>query len=479
MSTVLQVKPYACGAWRRLAMALSSFALGACATVGPDYQRPAVPVPAQYGALENWKPAQPEKAASDDAWWSVYDDAELDRLERQLSVSNQSLKASEANYRQAQALVAEAKAGYFPGVTVSAGGQRSRNNTASGPLLSDQDSASLGASWAPDIWGKIRRSVEASHANAQVSADDLAAARLSLQTTLASDYFALRTNDELARLYQRTIVSYEATLNIVRNQFEAGTAAQTDVITAQTQLLGVQAQLKGLGVQRSQLEHALAVLVGQTPEHFHVAVAADFAPNIPVAPPGLPSDLLERRPDVAAAEQTVAATNAQIGVAEAAYFPNLTLTASVGGAANTLARVLQTGSRVWAVGPQLAETLFDGGLRAGQVDAARAAFDASAANYRQTVLTAFAQVEDNLAALHVLQDQADIQKLALQSAQEAVALTVNQYEAGTVAYTSVVTVEAIALNDEINVVNTSNSRLSASVALIGALGGGWHAQGTK
>jgi NodT family efflux transporter outer membrane factor (OMF) lipoprotein len=449
--------------------------LQACVSVGPDYRRPETPVPDHYAALDHWKPAQPDKAASDTAWWSVYGDADLDQLEARLGQANQTIKISEANHRQAQALVEQARAAYFPTVSLNAAAQRSRSNGVGGAVYVHQDSAAAGISWAPDIWGKVRRSVEAGEANLALSVDDLAAARLSMQVTLASDYFLLRVNDAMASVYEQTIAAYEATLTIARQQFEAGTVAQTDVITAQTQWLGAQAQRKGLAVQRHQLEHAMAVLTGQTADQFHIPPLAVFEPRIPVLPPGLPSDLLQRRPDVAAAERAVAAANAQIGVAGAAYFPSLVLSASAGGAASTVAQVLKTGSRVWALGPQLAQTVFDGGLRNAQVDAARATYDASVASYRQTVLTAFAQVEDNLSALGVLEEQSVFQVAARDSARDAVRLSVNQYDAGTVPYTTVVVAQATALSDEMSLLTTTGSRLTASVALIGALGGGWQA----
>ncbi|HYA66551.1 MAG TPA: efflux transporter outer membrane subunit [Burkholderiaceae bacterium] len=449
--------------------------LTACVSVGPDYHRPEAPTPERYKELGDWKPIEPKPAASDLAWWSIYDDPTLDALERQVSVSNESLKASEANYRQALELVNESRAGYWPTVSLNASGQRQRvESTPPGShYVFNQINPSLGASWAPDIWGKIRRTVESSAASAQASAADLAAARLSLQSMLATDYFALRIDDELKRLYEQTVKAYEETLEITRNQFEAGTAAETDVITAETQLLGEQAQLIGIGVQRAQLEHAIAVLIGKTPDQFSIAPVT-LVRNVPVVPAGVPSTLLERRPDIAAAERTTAAASAQIGVAIAAYFPSITLTGSAGFAGSALAGLFQTANYVWSTGAQLSEILFDAGLRAAQVGAARAAYDASVASYRQTVLTAFSQVEDELAALRILEQQEEVLKRTVESAREAVRLTIYQYEAGTVAYTAVVTVQAIALTDEQNLLTTLGNQLAASVALVNALGGGWN-----
>jgi NodT family efflux transporter outer membrane factor (OMF) lipoprotein len=450
--------------------------LSACVSIGPDYQRPSAPVAQQYKELGDWKPIAPKTAASDLAWWAIYEDAKLDELERQVNISNESLKATEASYRQALQIVNESRAGYFPTLTANGAAQRAPVNLANGnQLVQTQVSANLAASWAPDIWGKIRRTVESSAASAQASEADLAAARLSLQSTLATDYFSLRVDDELTRLYEATVTAYQATLDITRNQFEAGTAAETDVITAQTQLQGAQAQLIGLGVQRAQLEHAIAVLVGKTPDQFAIEPVS-LKRDIAVVPTGVPSTLLERRPDIAAAERTAAAASAQIGVAIGAYYPSITLTGSIGYLGSALAGLFKASNEVWSVGPQIAETLFDGGLRRAQVAAARAAYDGSVATYRQTVLAAFGQVEDQLAALRILEKQAEIQQLAVTSAREAVRLTVYQYEAGTVAYTNVVTVQAIALTDEQNLLTTLGSRLSASVALVAALGGGWNTE---
>jgi len=460
--------------------------LSACA-IGPDYHRPAAPTPQHYKELGDWKPIAPQPAASDAPWWSIYNDPKLDELERQVSISNESLKATAANYQQALEIVAESRAAYFPTLSANLSAQRaptssSRVTVNPGPppslsvtstrSVADEVSASVSASWAPDIWGKIRRTVENSVANAQASAADLAAARLSLQGTLATDYFSLRVDDDLTHLYEQTVKAYQETLEITRNQFDAGTAAETDVITAQTQLQGAQAALIGVGVQRAQLEHAIAVLIGKTPDQLSI-VPGPLTREVPVAPVGMPSTLLERRPDIAAAERTAAAASAQIGVATAAYYPSVTLAGSFGYTGPALGGLFSVANEVWSVGPQVAQTLFDGGLRHAQVAAARAAYESSVASYRQTVLAAFQQVEDELAALRILEQQAQIQQLAVSSAREAVKLTVYQYEAGTVAYTSVVTVQAIALADEQNLLTTLGSRLSASVALVTALGGGW------
>jgi NodT family efflux transporter outer membrane factor (OMF) lipoprotein len=459
---------------KSLALAASA-ALCACAAVGPDYQRPSAVVPARYKEADGWKPVEPKQAASDEPWWSIFADPKLDELERQVEISNQSLKASEASYRQALAIVDESRAGYSPTVTAGASAQRANTSSqSSGASAQNQVSLSLAASWAPDVWGRIRRTVEGSVASAQASAADLAAARLSLQATLASDYFQLRVDDEMKRLFEQTVTDFQATLEITRNQQQAGTAAGTDVIAAETQLEGAQAQLIGIGVQRAQLEHAIGVLIGKTPDQFSIAPAA-LKTDVPVAPTGMPSTLLERRPDIAAAERVAAAASAQIGVAIAAYYPDITLSASLGFAGSALGGLVSAANEIWALGPQLAATLVDGGLRRAQVAAARAVYDQDVATYRQTVLSAFSQVEDQLAALRILEQQSQVQQRAVASAREAVRLFTNQYEAGTAAYTSVVTAQVIALTDEQTLLTTQGSRLGASVALISALGGGWDA----
>jgi NodT family efflux transporter outer membrane factor (OMF) lipoprotein len=456
----------------RLAAAALLAALAAC-TVGPDYHRPDAAAPPAFKELAGWKPAEPREAASGSPWWSIYDDPVLDGLERQVEVSNQTLKESEAAYRAAVAIVAEGQAGYYPTVTGSASGARSgQAQTARGGGVQNSFATSADVSWVPDIWGRIRRTVESDVANAQASAADLAAATLSAQATLAIDYFTLRVDDELTRVFDRTVRADQQALDITKNQYAAGVAAQTDVITAQTQLLNAQAQRIAIGVQRAQFEHAISVLTGQPPAALTVAPIA-LKTDVPVAPPGLPSTLLERRPDIAAAERAMAAANAQIGVAVSAYFPDLTLTGAGGFASNELGNLLSLSNSMWSFGAGLAGTVFNGGLFAAQVKAARALYDESVATYRQTVLAGLEQVEDQLAALRILQQQAMVQDQALQAAREAVRLTLNQYQAGTVAYTSVVVAQNTALTDEQTTLSILNSRLTASVTLVEGVGGGW------
>lgn len=464
----------------RWLMASTAMALAAGCTVGPDYKRPPVVAPAAYKETDGWKPAQPRAPASGTAWWSIYDDPVLDGLERQIDISNQNLKAAEAAYRQSQEIVQEARAAYFPTAGVSSAATRSGQGTGSSSrtlggsafIVQNQFSASGDVSWAPDVWGKIRRTVESDVATAQASAADLASARLSAQGTLAIDYFIMRADEETQRLYESTAVAYRRTLEITRNKYNAGTAAKTDVITAQAQLESTEALGIAVGVQRAQMEHAIAVLIGKPPADVSIA-PAPFAKDVPVVPTGVPSTLLERRPDIAAAERTAAAANAQIGVAIAAYYPNITLSASYGFSSTVLDTLFKSSNAVWSFGPQLGETVFDAGLRAAQVAAARDAFDQAVANYRQTVLTDFAQVEDELAALRIYEQQAAAEVVAVNDAQLAVKLTLNQYRAGTVDFTSVVTAQATAFGDEQTALTIQQNRLVASVSLVESLGGSW------
>ncbi|HEX4112155.1 MAG TPA: efflux transporter outer membrane subunit [Stellaceae bacterium] len=458
--------------------------LAASCEVGPDYVRPSAPVPAHYKELQGWKPATPREAGADQPWWAIYRDPVLDGLERQIDISNQNLKAAEAAYRQAQALVAEAASQLYPTAAISGSAQRGgpfgrptggalNTNTQSFLVTQNQFSLTGSASWAPDIWGKVRRTIESQQASAQASAADLAAARLSAQTTLATDYFSLRATDEQKRLLDTAAVAYTESLKITQNQFAVGNAALSAVLQAKTQLEQTQSQAINTGVARTQLEHAVAVLVGKPPGDFSIAVAR-MPHYVPVVPPGMPSALLERRPDIAAAERTMQAANAQIGVAVAAYYPNVDLTASLGVASAMLGNLFTASSAAWAIGSSVSETVFDAGLRAAQVAAARDVYEQDIATYRQTVLTAFQQVEDELAALRILAAQAVVEDATVRDAREAERLTLNQYLAGTVAYTSVIVAQTTALTNEESALTILQNRLTASVSLIAALGGGWN-----
>jgi NodT family efflux transporter outer membrane factor (OMF) lipoprotein len=468
---------------------ISALALLVGCAVGPNYHRPSAPVPQRYKEAEGWKPAEPREAGSGVDWWSIYDDATLDGLERQIDVSNQTLKASEAAWRQAVALVSQTRASLFPTIGVAAtglrsggaGGKAATSSASTGGVAASLTSHPVNqfelvgtASWELDIWGKIRRTLESNEASAQASEADLAAARLSAQATLASDYIQLRVADEQRQLLDQTVEGYKRALEITQNQYKVGVAAKTDVITAETQLEGAESQQINVGVTRATLEHAIAVLIGKPPADFSLPSAA-LGNVVPVVPTGVPSSLLERRPDVAAAERQMAASNALIGVAVAAYFPDLTLNGTFGYASNVVSHLVSTPNNFWSFGGTASETLLDFGARPAQVRQARAAYDAAVANYRQTVLSAFQQVEDELATLRILEQQVHIQEQAVKSANLAAQLTLNQYKAGTVAYTTVITAQTIALTDAQTLLTLRQTRLTASVALIQALGGGWDA----
>jgi NodT family efflux transporter outer membrane factor (OMF) lipoprotein len=403
----------------------------------------------------------------------------LDGLERQIDISNQNLKAAAAAFQQAEWIVAQARAGFFPIGDVNAAAQRSRTGGASSSttgagrsgFISSSFSTSASASWVPDLWGKIRRTVESDVASAQVSAGDLATARLSTQGALASDYFQLRVADELKRLLDATAKAYGESLRITRNQFAVGAASPSDVAQAETQLRSTEAQAIAVGVSRAQLEHAIAVLIGKPPAELSIA-ATEVVTEVPDIPASVPSALLEQRPDIAAAERQMAAANAQIGVAVAAFYPTITLSADYGVSSSLLHKLFIDQARFWAFGSSFVETVFDAGARAAVVKEALAFFDQTIANYRQTALTAFQQVEDQLAALRIFAEEAEAQAAAVISAREAVRIINNQWLAGTVNYTSVVA-QATALANEETALNIRQSRLVASAALIQALGGGW------
>lgn len=466
----------------RLAALTLVLALAAC-EVGPDYERPLAAMPVAYKELEGWKPSAPSDLVNRGPWWSIYNDPLLDRLEAEVVVSNQNLKAAEAAYREARAIVAEARAGLFPTLSLDASAQRSGQGAGSssggstisrGGRVQNQFNVTANASWDLDVWGRIRRAIESDVASAQASAADLAAATLSAQSLLAINYLQLRVADELKRLLDDTTVAFARSLQITINRYQGGIAARSDVASARAQYESTRAQAINVGVQRAAFEHAIAVLIGKPPAELTVA-AAKFDPIVPVTPPGLPSTLLERRPDIAGAERRVAAANAQIGVAVAAYYPDITLSASYGVVSSAIDTLFRAANGVWAVGPSLAQTVFDAGLRSAQVDAARAFYDQNVANYRQTVLTAFQQIEDQLAALRILEQQAEVQDAAVAAAQEAEALIFNQYTAGTVAYTNVITAQTVALSNRQTALNILQNRLVASVTLLQALGGGWDA----
>jgi NodT family efflux transporter outer membrane factor (OMF) lipoprotein len=461
-------------------VAVTLVAAAGC-SVGPDYVRPAAETPGAYKEMTGdgeWKPAQPSDGSVRGPWWEVYGDATLNSLEAEVSISNQNVLVAEAQFRQARALVLAARSQFFPTVTIGAGYTRSRPSATLASSIGPPQGASndfilpLDVSWDIDVWGRIRRNVEGNRANAQASAGDLEATRLLFQSELAQDYYLLRTLDAQRALLDAAIAAFQTSLQLTRNRYAGGVASAADVAQAETQLKTTQAQATDLGVQRAQLDHAIAILIGRPPAAFEITVAPlpETPPAIPV---GLPSELLERRPDVAAAARRVAAANAQIGVAVAAYYPTVTLSASAGFESGSIAKWLMWPSRFFSVGPAVTETVFDGGLRGAQTASARAAYDGSVAVYRETVLGAFQDVEDNLAALRILETEAREQDEAVRAAERSLALTTNQYRAGIVSYLNVVIAQTAALTSEQTAVGIRGRRLNASVLLIKALGGGW------
>jgi NodT family efflux transporter outer membrane factor (OMF) lipoprotein len=459
------------------AFALSLILTG-CA-IGPNYSKPDVEVPAQWKEAGDWVVAQPKDEVPKGKWWEAFGDPVLNGLMEQVSVSNQTLKAAEARYLQARAAVRSARSGFFPTVGASADASRARGT---GPRYS----VALDARWEIDLWGRIRRLVEAARAGEEASAADLEGVKLSLQAELAIDYFQLRVTDVQRDLFDDTVKAFQASYNVTQNRYRAGVAAKVDVVQAESQLLSTQAQAIDLRSTRATLEHAIAVLVGKPPANFAIE-PTPFSPQVPNAPPtvpklridipgvppGVPTRLLERRPDIAAAERRMAADNARIGVAQAAYFPALTLTGSAGFASNALSSLFTAPSRFWSIGAGLAGTLLDFGARGAAVDISRAAYEETVANYRETVLVAFQEVEDQLAAIHWLTEENAVQQEAARAARESVVLTQNQYKAGTVSYLNVVQVQATQLSDERQTVILQGRRLAATVALIRALGGSW------
>jgi NodT family efflux transporter outer membrane factor (OMF) lipoprotein len=443
-------------------------------SVGPDYKRPDAPVPSSFKELKGWRQALPRDQEIRTKWWEAFGDPILNSLAEQVNVSNQSIALAESQYRQAQALVQLARANYFPTVAAGASYTRSLPPGGGGTYSAvDQHQVSLNAAWEVDLWGKVRRQVEGSTATAEASFADLQAMRLSMQAELALNYFQLRILDAQKKNLEEAVGAYGKALELTQNRYNAGVVAKADVAAAQTQLKSTQAQAIDVGVQRAQLEHAIAILTGKPPADFSLPSVTIASPQIKI-PVGLPSDLLERRPDIASAERKMAAANAQIGVAKAAYYPSISLSGSLGYLSSELATLFTAPSFFWALGPMaLAATLFDAGARKAQTEQAMAAYDGTVAFYRQTVLTGFQDVEDNLAALRILDEEAQMQDQAVNYAHESVTLTTNQYRAGIVSYLNVVTAQTIALTNERAAITISGQRLNAAVLLVKALGGGW------
>ena len=443
--------------------------LQAC-SVGPNYHRPDAPVPAAFKeAPKGWKLADPGHGADERrAWWSVYNDPQLDALAVQVAVNNQNLKAYEAAYRNALALVREAQSDFFP--TISGGSAMTRQHTSA--RTSSSGVAELTGSWELDLWGKVRRQVESNKAAAQASAAELADLTLSAQAELVTDYFQMRYQDSLIRLLKDTVTAYERSLTITRNQYAVGVAARSDVITAETQLASARSSAIAAEELRAQYEHAIALLMGKAPAEVSIP-AGELASAVPEIPQAVPSELLERRPDIAEAERAMQQQNALIGVAMAAYFPTISLSGLVGYSGTF--PLLTAANSLWSLTPAGSLTLVDGGGRFAAVDAARATYDQSVAAYRHTVLGAFRDVEDELSNLQVLERQAQAQDDAVRLARQAANIALNEYTAGTSAYTAVVTAQATALSNEQTALLIRQNRLVASAALIKALGGGWNA----
>lgn len=447
--------------------ALASVLLSGC-VLGPDYQRPASSVPTEFRHTPGWKVAQPAELSSSVAWWSLYQDATLADLLKQLEASNQNLRAAEAAWREARALVGGSRSALYPQATGQVGTSRTGNDQG----VNKSNEVALGLSWQLDIWGQVRRQIEASEASAQASAAEWAGVRLSQQSELVQNYLQLRVIDEQMRLLDATVKAYQRSLQLTENRYKAGVVTRADVSQALTQLKNTQAQRLDLDWQRARYEHAIALLVGSTPNAVQVA-SVETLPQLPALPIDVPSALLERRPDIAAAERQVMAANAQIGVAETAYFPDLTLSASGGYRGSNLADWISMPNRFWSIGPQFAMTLFDAGLRRSKVEQAEARYDQQVARYRQTTLQAIGEVEDALVQLNVLAEEIKVQREALAASQDSLRLTENQYQAGMVDYLAVTSAQTIALNSERTLLNLLGTQLTASVQLISALGGGW------
>lgn len=466
--------------WRMAAGLLLGVGAVGC-SVGPDYVQPTIDVGEQYKSAPGWVPASPSAPSLSDHWWESFQDPRLNQLMSTLNQGNLSIVQARAQYRQALTFVRSANASLYPTVGLNADVTRSDTPVllpGTSAVVGDfapytQYGTGFGVAWEIDLWGGVSRSIEAAKASAVASAADLAGVRLSSQAALASAYFQLRVLDVQAQLLDRTVKAYQRSLQMTQNLQAAGLSDKTDVAVARTQYESTRAQLIGLRWQRAQLENAIAVLLGQAPSSFTLVVVDDFKPKLPQTPVGLPSTLLQRRPDIASAERRTAAANAQIGVATSAWFPDLTISANAGFQSRQFAQWFSAPAQFWALGPALALAIFDGGRRSAQVDQARAAFDAQAAAYRLTVLRALQEVEDSLAQLSVLAQEQTVQRLAVEAALSSLRMRQNQYKEGLVDYLSVALLETSALNNQRTEISIMGNRLAASVKLVAALGGGW------
>ena len=470
-------------ALKHLALAGSDLVLLSACTVGPAYEKPGLPtstaLPANFKALDGWKVATPGDLLDRGDWWTLLGDPQLDALIARVNVSNQTIAAAEASYRQARALVREQRASLFPTIDLTGGatkvGGSASANSASGSGNATRYQAGLDAAWEPDLWGRIRQGINGAKASEQASAADLAGARLSMQGELAVNYLGLRQADAEIALVSQTVQAYQRSLTITQNRYAAAIAPKSDVLQATTQLAGAQADLESLVQTRAAYENAIATLIGEPASAFKLAADPAWAAHVPEIPAGLPSTLLERRPDIAGAERRVAAANADIGVARAAYFPTLDLSASGNSSSSSLGKLFSASANTWSLGLSVAETLFDAGARKARVEEARASYDATVANYRQTVLGAFEDVENQLTGVQVLERRYALLRTSSQAADQTEQMLLNQYKAGQVAYTDVVQAQASALSARRSLLTVAVARQTTAVALIQALGGGWKA----
>ena len=468
-----------------LPAALAVLALASGCSVGPKYERPAVPSPTAYKELtpadlpqtDGWKVAQPSDGVLHGKWWEMFGDTELNALEERVGTSNQNVAAAAASFLEARALVKQARSQYYPTVTVNPGIASERNPVVPGANASQVKafgdySLPFDASWQPDLWGRVRNTVAANSAAAQSSAADLENVRLTAQAEVAVDYYQLRGQDSLKDLLDSTVMAYQQSLDLTQALYETGIDSDESVAQAETQLEATQAQATAVGILRAQYEHAIALLVGQSASTFEVPTQL-LNPTPQAIPYGVPSQLLERRPDIAASERLMAQANAQIGVARAAYYPTVTLSAAAGFASTSFTSWFTWPSRLWSVGPGVSETVFDGGLRRATVQQYRAAYDQATANYRETVLTAFQQIEDNLASLRLLSKEIEQQETAVKSAQRNLTLATDRYRLGIDPYLNVITAQTTLLSNQQTDVNLHVLQMTATVQLIEALGGGW------
>jgi NodT family efflux transporter outer membrane factor (OMF) lipoprotein len=465
-------------AWGGALLAIAVLQFTGCA-VGPKYHQPVVQAPPAYKEAGEWKPAQPNEQNLGGEWWRIFQDPELDALETQVNVSNQNLKAAEAQFRQARAALRYNRADYYPTVTAGLSGTRTRVSAHRPPpnsifngVTENDFTLPIDVSYQADVWGRVRKNVESYREQAQASAADLATVNLSMHADLAIDYFQARSLDAQEQLLNSTVTQYEQALELNQNRFEGGIASEVEVQQAKTQLQTTRAAAIDVGVLRAQFEHAVAILIGKPPADFSLPPLPLAAPP-PHIPVSVPSELLERRPDIAAAERRVASANAQIGVAKSAYYPVIGLTGSGGFESSSITTLLQGPSGLWSVGLSALGTIFDGGRRHALTDQARAAYDFQVATYRESVLTAFQQVEDNLAAVRILENEAKVQDEAVVAAQRSLDLSITRYKGGVTSYLEVTTAQSAALADQVTAVNILGRRMANTVLLIQALGGGW------